>query len=268
MIQGKKDGVDKLAQAFVTEHPHLSKAEVRRRILEIAERKRHVEGHGTARWVCKKSYVVTLDSAASASLSEPVKFTPKKAAVKPKVEKIKQQSGPSSSTEVATSVTTGAAIDVSYDNNNDADKDAPSFPSETSPSETAADDDEGEAEADVSADDDQSENAVSSIFLMNVDEEDAPAMDEQPDDEHTGVDTPSPSPPTSPVPARPVDDSALVTSTIPAPDASSTPTTDATDLAASTTTSHTQVDPSIDEVVKADEEQEEVGQSEAMIVVE
>ena len=265
LVQGKKDGVDKLAQAFVTDHPHLSKAEVRRKILEIAERKRHVEGHGTARWVCKESYVATLDSATSSSLSEPVKFTPKKATVKPKVEKVKQQSGPSSSTGAVASVTAEAVIDA-FPNNGDADKDkdAPLSSSETSPTKTAVDD-EGDAEADVSVDDDCSEDVVSKTFHMDVDDEGAPAKDEQPDNELTAVDPPSPSSPTTPLRLQSVDDSALV--------ASSTPATDATDLAA-TTAPLTQAESDFKEDVKVyvDEEVNEEGQmegrSEGMMVVD
>jgi hypothetical protein len=57
-IHGKKDGIDKLIQSF--QHPnhlHISKVQIKKRMLEIAEKSKHVDGHGTARWVVKKEFL-------------------------------------------------------------------------------------------------------------------------------------------------------------------------------------------------------------------
>jgi len=73
-IHGKKDGVDKLVNAFQAEHPKLAKTHVKKRIGEIAEKERHADGHGTQRWIVKKEFV------AKAQMSDlkQVEFTPVK----------------------------------------------------------------------------------------------------------------------------------------------------------------------------------------------
>lgn len=59
-IQGKKDGVDKLVVSFQADHPLVSKAETKRRIVELAERKKHADGYGTVRWVCREDKLASL----------------------------------------------------------------------------------------------------------------------------------------------------------------------------------------------------------------
>ncbi len=70
MIHSKKDGVDKLVTEYQILYPSISKAQIKRMILELAEKKRHVEGYGTPRWICKDIKQLT-------SLVE-VQFTPRK----------------------------------------------------------------------------------------------------------------------------------------------------------------------------------------------
>lgn len=99
-IQGKKDGVEKLVISFQADHPLVSKAETKRRIIELAERKKHADGYGTTRWVCREDKLAVLaaegalttgsssQSSSAASSTDwlssvpTIEFTPRKEKVK------------------------------------------------------------------------------------------------------------------------------------------------------------------------------------------
>jgi hypothetical protein len=52
-VHGSKEGVDKLVLSFHAENPNVPKAQIKRRIAEIAEKERHPDGHGSLRFVVK-----------------------------------------------------------------------------------------------------------------------------------------------------------------------------------------------------------------------
>jgi hypothetical protein len=83
-VHGKKEGMDKLIASFHVDHPQfsqqISKAETKRRILEIAEKERHPEGYGCARWVCRKNFIEQ-HAEAMGALDAP-QYTPAKVAKK------------------------------------------------------------------------------------------------------------------------------------------------------------------------------------------
>jgi hypothetical protein len=52
-VHGKKDGIDKLVLAFHALYPAFSKLQIQKRIKEIADKAKHVDGYGTARFMVK-----------------------------------------------------------------------------------------------------------------------------------------------------------------------------------------------------------------------
>lgn len=76
LVHGSKDGVEKLVNAFVEQNAHVSKAQTKKRILEIAEKKKHVDGYGSLRWIVQDSVL----SAATQTGVAPkaVEYTPVK----------------------------------------------------------------------------------------------------------------------------------------------------------------------------------------------
>jgi hypothetical protein len=54
-VHGKQGGILTLTAAFHAEHPEYSKAQIEKQIKEISSRERHELGHGTPRWVVKRS---------------------------------------------------------------------------------------------------------------------------------------------------------------------------------------------------------------------
>jgi hypothetical protein len=64
--------VDKLVESFYLLNPGLVKAQIKKRILEIAERRQHSDGYGSKRWMVKAELIVGISSAV------PVLFTPLK----------------------------------------------------------------------------------------------------------------------------------------------------------------------------------------------
>lgn len=73
-MHGKKDGVDKLVASFQAEYPAIaqvvSKTQTRKRITEIADKEKHVDGHGTVRWVCKKEFLDAAQAATGVEVSD------------------------------------------------------------------------------------------------------------------------------------------------------------------------------------------------------
>lgn len=61
-IHGKKEGCDNLVESFVSTFPSVPKVRVKRKIKEIAERKRHQDGHGSMRWVVKDDFISLISS--------------------------------------------------------------------------------------------------------------------------------------------------------------------------------------------------------------
>ena len=59
-VYGKKDGLEKLVTGFHERHPLEIKANINRRIRQIAEKQKHTDGHGQARWVVKADIVEQL----------------------------------------------------------------------------------------------------------------------------------------------------------------------------------------------------------------
>jgi hypothetical protein len=59
MIHGKKEGVDKLVLSFHEQHGHISKAQIKKRILEISEKGKHSDGYGTSRFLVKAELLST-----------------------------------------------------------------------------------------------------------------------------------------------------------------------------------------------------------------
>ena len=59
LVHGRKDGCDKLVAEFcaVEAHAKETKANIARKIKDIAEKRKAEEGHGTARWVVHSKFV-------------------------------------------------------------------------------------------------------------------------------------------------------------------------------------------------------------------
>ncbi len=85
LVHGSKDGIDKLVNAFVEQCPHISKAQTKKRLLEIAEKKKHAEGHGSPRWIVKEEVLLLSSVAVDANRPalNPVEYTPMKVPAPP-----------------------------------------------------------------------------------------------------------------------------------------------------------------------------------------
>ena len=92
LVNGKKDGVDKLVDAFVIDNPSVPKAQVKKKIQEVASRSRHPDGYGCQRWVVKAD----LCEALGVGGIYEVPFTPPKGEKKSRP---KKKGGESSSSE-------------------------------------------------------------------------------------------------------------------------------------------------------------------------
>lgn len=76
LVHGSKDGVDKLVNAFVEQNAHVSKAQTKKRILEIAEKKKHADGYGSLRWIVQDALLST--AAQTGVTPKAVEYTPVK----------------------------------------------------------------------------------------------------------------------------------------------------------------------------------------------
>ena len=72
-IHGKKDGVDKLVESFHALNPTLVKAQLKKRILDIAERRQHSDGYGSKRWMVKEEMLATQTVTAPSVVFTPLK---------------------------------------------------------------------------------------------------------------------------------------------------------------------------------------------------
>lgn len=125
LVHGSKDGIDKLVNAFVEQCPHISKAQTKKRLLEIAEKKKHAEGHGSPRWIVKEEVLLLSSVAVDANrpVLKPVEYTPMKVPAPPS-STAKKRIAPSLVTvfsAIAASTTPSAAASTATANaNNEA----------------------------------------------------------------------------------------------------------------------------------------------------
>ncbi len=51
--------MDKLVNTFHDDHSNIAKAQIKKKISEIAEKEKHADGYGSARWVVKADAVTS-----------------------------------------------------------------------------------------------------------------------------------------------------------------------------------------------------------------
>ena len=63
LVHGRKEGIDKLVAMFSDAHPNgpqTPKAQIKKKILEISSRSKHVDGYGTVRVIVNKDILEML----------------------------------------------------------------------------------------------------------------------------------------------------------------------------------------------------------------
>ncbi len=109
-IHGKKDGVDKLVESFHALNPTLVKAQLKKRILDIAERRQHSDGYGSKRWMVKEDILATHQAVTASS----VVFTPLKEKKRKSVDNTSTFKTPGTKRQraISSGVTTGNSSDT------------------------------------------------------------------------------------------------------------------------------------------------------------
>jgi hypothetical protein len=57
MLHGKKDSIEKIVGVFQSEFPNMSKVQIKKRIIEISEKSKSIDGTGTARHIVKQEFI-------------------------------------------------------------------------------------------------------------------------------------------------------------------------------------------------------------------
>jgi len=70
LVHGRREGIEKLVADFIADHPTEVKAKVERKLREIADKKKHDEGYGNARWVVKQSVIDSLGLTVGTAVEE------------------------------------------------------------------------------------------------------------------------------------------------------------------------------------------------------
>ena len=73
-MSGKKDGRDKLVEQYHDLNKQIPKAQIKKKINEIATRRKHTDGYGSSRWVINSEVAETLGVEGIDSIT----FTPPK----------------------------------------------------------------------------------------------------------------------------------------------------------------------------------------------
>jgi hypothetical protein len=69
-VHGKKDGLERLVHSFHERHPTLTKNGLKRKILEIAERKKPESGSGSVKWMVKDDFLRSVAGSVVAQVSD------------------------------------------------------------------------------------------------------------------------------------------------------------------------------------------------------